>query len=250
MDKRTKSLTTAKLKYIAVISMLIDHFGAAFFIIYTSYYDGTQEFVGADWMYQIMRGIGRTAFPIYCFALVEGFFYTRSRLRYWLRLFLFSLLSEVPFDLALQGHVWKPGTQNVFFTLWIGFSALILIDRILNGAEDKVVKNRINAESVFQTTLCLAVGMSAMLLAYYLRTDYSAFGVLLILIFYAVHDNRRKACLYGYLSMIWEWLCFPAFVLIYFYNGQKGKGLKYFFYIFYPLHLLALYGLRLLVMRG
>lgn len=66
MDLEQKWFSGAMLKWIALISMLMDHFGAAFFVIYTSYYDGTQEFAGADFFYYyILRGIGRTAFPIF-----------------------------------------------------------------------------------------------------------------------------------------------------------------------------------------
>lgn len=238
---RTQSLfTTTGLKLIAVISMLIDHFGAAFFVIYTSYYDSSQDFAGADLIYQVLRGVGRTSFPIFCFVLVEGFYHTRNRYRYLARLFVFSVLSEIPFDLALRGSLWEIGTQNVFFTLWIGCTTLLLIEKVRGcGRGDRV----------FRTSLSIVIGMAGMLFAYFLKTDYSAYGVLLILIFYLFRSDRGKACLCGFLCMIWEWLCFPAFLLLYHYNGQKGKNLKYFFYLFYPLHLLVLYGLRLLALQ-
>ena len=240
MNRTQNLFTTTGLKLIAVFSMLIDHFGAAFFVIYTSYYDSLQDFAGADVIYQVFRGIGRTAFPIFCFILVEGFYHTRNRYRYLIRLLLFSALSEIPFDLALQDKMWETGMQNVFFTLWIGCAALLLIEKVR-------CCNR--GDAVFRTSLSMVIGMAGMLLAYFLKTDYSAYGVLLILVFYWFRCDRRKACLCGFLCMIWEWLCFPAFLLIYHYNGQKGKNLKYFFYLFYPLHLLVLYGLRLLVLQ-
>lgn len=240
MDRTQNLFTTTGLKMIAVISMLIDHFGAAFFVIYTSYYDKTQDFAGADIIYQVLRAVGRTAFPIFCFVLVEGFYHTRNRYRYLARLLVFSVLSEIPFDLALQDGLFERKMQNVFFTLLIGCIAMFLIEKVRDS-------NR--GDPIFRISLGMVIGMAGMLLAYFLKTDYSAFGVLLLLIFYWFRSDRRKACVCGYLCMIWEYLCFPAFLLIYHYNGQKGKNLKYFFYLFYPLHLLALYGLRLLALR-
>lgn len=240
MNEKKELFSSTALKWIAVISMVLDHIGAAFFIIFTSYYDGTEQFAWADeFYYYVLRGIGRTAFPIFCFVLVEGFFYTSDRIRYLCRLFLFSFLSEIPFDLSLCNKIFEPEKQNVFWTLLIGFGAMCLIERVRCMQKGDVI---------FRTSLCGVMGLLSLLLAEGLKTDYSAFGVLLILVFYFFHSDRRKACLWGFICMIWEFWCFPAFLCIYFYNGKKGKGLKYFFYVFYPLHLLMLYGLRKMVL--
>ena len=74
LSGKEHGLSGSTLKYIAIITMLIDHFGAAFFIVFTSFYAGTACFAQADILYQVMRGIGRTAFPIFCFVLVEGLY--------------------------------------------------------------------------------------------------------------------------------------------------------------------------------
>lgn len=229
------------LKYIAVLSMLIDHFAASFFIIYTSYYDKCEDFRWADQIYLLLRGIGRSAFPIFCFVLVEGFLHTKSRIKYMLRLMLFAILSELPFDLALQDSYWEIGSQNVFWTLLIGFLVLWAIEKLRSMHQYDVV---------FRYSASFVVGMVAMLFAELLKTDYSAFGVLLIWVLYELRESRLSACVAGYLCLIWEAWCFPAFLFIYFYNGERGKGLKYFFYSFYPLHLLVLYGVRLFVLNG
>ena len=102
--------SSSTLKMIAVITMFIDHFG--YTVVYWS--DGQGQY------YQLCRDIGRIAFPIYCFLLVEGFFYTRSRLRYTVNLLIFGILSEIPFNLALGAAVRQPGYQNFFFTLSSG----------------------------------------------------------------------------------------------------------------------------------
>ena len=124
------------LKLIALISMLTDHTAAVIFpylmIKYEVYtLDFSMDYAsmalsqgGAGWLYilyQIMRrGIGRLAFPIYCFLLIEGFERTHSRAKYAFRLFLFALISEVPFDLAFHGYRVYLYYQNVFFTLLLG----------------------------------------------------------------------------------------------------------------------------------
>ena len=124
------------LKLIALISMLTDHTAAVIFpylmIKYEVYtIDFSMDYASmalsqglAGWLYilyQIMRrGIGRLAFPIYCFLLVEGFERTHSRAKYAFRLFLFALISEVPFDLAFHGYRVYLYYQNVFFTLLLG----------------------------------------------------------------------------------------------------------------------------------
>ena len=145
------------------------------------------------------------------------------------------LLADEP-----TGNLDPNTSDNVFFTLLIACVAMLLIEKVRDS-------NR--GDPIFRISLGMVIGMAGMLLAYFLKTDYSAFGVLLLLLFYWFRSDRRKACVCGYLCMIWEYLCFPAFLLIYHYNGKKGKNLKYFFYLFYPLHLLALYGLRLLALR-
>ena len=106
-----KGLSGSTLKLIAIITMLIDHIGAA--VIARLLIAGQ----GSEMLYKIyyaMRAVGRVAFPIFCFLLVEGFFYTGSRKKYALRLFGFALLSEIPFDLAFSGKILEFGYQNVF----------------------------------------------------------------------------------------------------------------------------------------
>lgn len=125
-------LSGSTLKWIALLTMLIDHMGAVLLEcgVVQAYnlnlptafsYETSLFFFQAD---RIIRQIGRISFPIFCFLLVEGFHYTSNRKKYALRLFLFALLSEIPFDLALQGTVLEFGYQNVMFTLLFGFLTL------------------------------------------------------------------------------------------------------------------------------
>ena len=111
------------LKTFAIIIMVLDHTGAAvvYPILRRLSITANRELYGQlKFLYSLMRGIGRLAFPIFCFFIVEGFFHTKNRMLYAYRLFLFALLSEFPFDYCLKpGYIyWQK--QNVYFTLLIG----------------------------------------------------------------------------------------------------------------------------------
>lgn len=191
--------------------MLIDHVGAIL-------YPGEHLF----------RYVGRLAFPIFCFLLVEGFIHTRNVWKYMGRLGLFALLSEIPYDLAFHKSFWAPEKQNVFFTLCIGLGMLC----ILNKERESVVK--------------AGVVILAMWAAELLRTDYGFLGVLLIEIFWLARKHRLAG---GILAAGWNFLWQNplqyagalAVIPIAAYNGKKGRSMKYFFYLFYPTHLLILY---------
>ena len=131
-----------------------------------------------------MRGvIGRMAFPIFCFLLVQGFTHTSDKRKYKWRLFVFALLSEIPFNLALM-DTYRFGTSNVIFTLLLGFVALEAIEADWN----LVVRG-------------LAVaGFAA--LAEVLGTDYGASGVLLITVLYLTRGSMAMTALAGMLSVL------------------------------------------------
>ncbi len=228
--KENNGITANTLKWIAVITMFIDHIGAAIFE------RGIVQANG-DWLQfdMMLRMIGRVAFPIYCFLLIEGFVYTRSLIKYGLNLFLFCILSEYPFDLAFRGgFTW--GYQNVFFTLLFG---LLTISGV-SYFEKKTWK--------YKQIAYFLVGAVGAVVAQLCHTDYGAMGVLLIFILYITRNNKGKQCIAGGICFIYEITSILAFVLIYFYNGVRKKGInKYFFYLFYPLHLLFLYGIHLWV---
>ena len=209
-----KGFSGSTLKLIAIITMLIDHIGAA--VIARLLIAGQ----GSEMLYKIyyaMRAVGRVAFPIFCFLLVEGFFYTGSRKKYALRLFGFALLSEIPFDLAFSGKILEFGYQNVFFTLLIGLLTIMLFDEVVKKQEWHPV------------------------LRSALHTDYDAKGVLAILVFYMTRQMRGLQIVAGCLAFCWELPAIVAFIPIAFYNGKRGWNIKYLFYAFYPVHLLVLY---------
>ena len=133
-----KGISGSTIKIVAIVAMLIDHIAAVVLtrqIMAEGYADaimGGQSSL-TSWMAEngslfmintVMRAIGRLGFPIFCFLLVEGFGRSRNIRKYALRLGLFALISEIPFDLALTGRGWDTGYQNVYFTLLLGLLAL------------------------------------------------------------------------------------------------------------------------------
>lgn len=228
LETRFGVLSGFWLKMIAIVTMLIDHLGATLF-------------QNQIWM----RYVGRIAFPIFCFLIVEGFVHTKDVKKYSIRLFIFAIISELAFDFAFYGKLFYWEHQNVFFTLLFGLLCLIAIER--------------NTKTSLQV-ICV---ISAMLLAWVFCTDYGGAGVLLIVCFYLFRDNKLKILIALFLinsilltrfftiEYLWETnRLFKIFIQdfailsilpIGLYNGKRGINMKWFFYLFYPLHLLIIY---------
>ncbi|MDD3174664.1 MAG: TraX family protein [Herbinix sp.] len=151
MKTSKRGISGSTLKLIAIFTMLIDHIGAAvidkvlaakgMYNLDASDIQATQTFLNNNIVlyivYFIMRLIGRLAFPIFCFLLVEGFLHTRNRQKYAIRLAIFSLVSEIPFDLAIFGKTIDMSHQNVFFTLLIGLLVMIGFKAVSDKKRDK-----------------------------------------------------------------------------------------------------------------
>ena len=176
-----KGISGSTLKMIAIVTMVIDHIGAAVLArllmvnglgeLDQTNADAIMQWLSANgalyWTYTIMRMIGRVAFPIFCFLLVEGFLHTHDVKKYAMRLGLFALLSEIPFDLAFSSKILEFNYQNVFFTLFIGLLTMIAY----RAVEEKEEWNQ--ALKVILYILIVAAGMA---LAYFLKTDYAEKG--------------------------------------------------------------------------
>lgn len=210
-------MSSSQLKILAIITMLIDHTGAILFPKIT-----------------LLRIIGRLSFPIFAFLISEGLFHTSNIKAYLLRLFAFALISEVPFDLAFHGRIYDSGEQNIFFTLFLGLAAIVFLQTYL--AKNSVVS--------------IALAGAAALLAEVLHTDYGWFGVVIIIIFYCFKKYQTSGVFvfsvlntgYGLLQSPLQVYAAAASIPILLYNGKKGRlNWKYFFYAFYPVHLLLLF---------
>ena len=241
-------ISGSTLKMIAVITMLIDHFAAGVLGRYMSmrgadYVDWSDMAAYEQWMkqneslmqaYSIMRDIGRVAFPIYCFLLIEGFIHTKSRMKYAGRLLLFAFISEIPFDLLFRGSFMDFSYQNVFFTLFFGMLAMMGMDWAAKRENPLAVK----------VLLTIASAGVCMLAAKLMLTDYAELGVLCIIIMFLLRKNRELQIAAGSCSFLFflnEMAAPYAFISIAMYNGKRGWKMKYFFYLFYPIHLLLLY---------
>lgn len=262
-----KGLPGNFLKIFAALTMLIDH--AALFLVYTKltrseeYLDllfstgATEEQIAAipaDYMnlystYTIMRLVGRIAFPIFCFLLYEGFMHTSNIKRYLLRIGLCALVSEIPFNLMVSrvntgtAKFFYPQMQNTVFTLLLALLMLCGMKHL----EVKELTLKAAMRQMFGQLLCVCAACAA---AFFCRTDYTYQGILLAAVFYYCRNSKKMQIILGCVVFLSTNIAaLLAFIPIAMYNGTLivSKKFKYFFYIFYPAHLLVLYLLSLLV---
>ena len=203
-----KGLSGSALKVIALVSMTLDHI---------AYYLMDESIA-----YDAMRTMGRMAFPIFAFLLVEGYVHTRSVRKYALSLFIFALVSEIPWWLLNHDN-----THNVFFTLLLG---LVAIEGLSN------IGKKFLPYCVLIVTVCG--------IAMWLHVDYEYSGILLVCTFFVFRKHNVMKCLLASLFM-YQYdvigVCMGLAVNLC-YNGQQGfikeQYMKYLFYTYYPLHLL------------
>lgn len=205
-----KFLTSFDLKFIALFSMIIDHIGLCFFPEVAIY-----------------RIIGRVALVLYAFMLVEGFFHTKNVNKYLRKLFVWGIISEVPFDFALSGKLINWEEQNIFFTLLSGLVAMMI------------------CSSRMQFLIKTALVVIIFCVVYFFNFNYSWFGLTIILLFYFFRNNIfLKFMSIGIVNTIaylgsFSLQIFGALGLvpILFYNGKLGKKMGEWYYSIYPLHL-------------
>ena len=232
MNKNYKCINSFILKMIAIITMVIDHVGAVLFP-----------------MNMMFRYIGRISFPLFVFLLVEGSIHTRKIRKYELRMFLFALISEIPFDLAFSNEIVDIHSQNVFWTLTIG---LVMLDLIQNGASyvkshkgKKMQLAWIEGQPIPTIWQFVVVAICGCV-AEALQTDYGMGGILLIYFMWLGRKNIvLQIGMFAVISISFfgsvELPGVIAFLPIFLYNGKKGPSAKYVFYAFYPVHLFILY---------
>lgn len=210
-------LNSFHLKLIAVITMIIDHIGLFFF----------PEHI-------LFRIIGRLSFPIFAFLIVEGFYHTRDIRKYMIRLAGLGVISEIPFDLLTTGKFFDLRHQNVFFTLLIG---LIL----LYGYEKQ-----------YSTFSKVSFAFLILIAGDLFRVDYGAWGVLMIFCFFLFRERMWakivsvaviNVVVFGYIQAF----AVLALLPICLYNGEKGRGYKYFFYLVYPVHLWIIWIIKTMI---
>ena len=238
MKKRIET-TSFSLHILAMAFMLCDHLWGTIV-------------PGNDWL----TCIGRLTFPIFAFLLVEGYFHTRNLKKYALRLLIFALISEIPFNLAMGSRIFYPIHQNV---LWSFLISLGLIHW-----NEKARKSGRLWKRILVGTLSVILGFLVGLLTF---VDFYHAGILMVLTFYFFRGkkwwhyagqllalwyiNTEILGGYGYELVIGgktfflmrQGFALLALIPIWLYRGRQGhhsKAFRYFCYGFYPAHLLIL----------
>ncbi|AQS10284.1 TraX protein [Clostridium saccharobutylicum] len=233
-------MNSSQLKIIAIIGMVLDHIA---WILFPSI--------------DIFHLIGKISFPIFCYMISEGYFKTRNKKKYLLRLLGIAIVSQIPFIITFRvafGQYYN--SFNTIFDLLLGLISIWMYDK-------SKIKSRI--------IIIIIIGILALLF----NVDGDIYGVLIIFIFYKYHDNFKKITK-GYVTItliyllaffIYSVIGLPisqiitfailepillqlsgvliSIILLKFYNGEKGKSLKLLFYSFYPLHLMIIYAIKI-----
>lgn len=230
--KKIQFLSGAWLKLIAIISMLADHVNKALIYPYLYSNHGFLAFVSD--MFDI---IGRIAFPLFCFMLVEGYFKTRSRKKYLLNLLIFGVISEIPFDMSTTASFFNNNWNNIMFTLALVLVTIWSID---------VLKEKMkNLPKILWYLVSFLIVFAMCIVSSILSLDYEYHAILIGYFFYLFHDMPLFAIPFGYASIFKTPWSLLGFGLTLTYNGERGKQNKMLNYWFYPVHLLIIGILRL-----
>lgn len=241
MEKSLKVLNRNQIKYLAIILMTFNHIAH---ILMTS---GTV-------LYEVFEDIGYFTSITMCYFFVEGYFYTHSRRNYAKRLFIFALISEIPYVLAM-GYF----QLNVMFTFLICLLILTVIDSKLN----KFLKVLSVLGLMLLSALCdcaFILPIAAILFRFGRddRKKQTLTWITMCVIFfalnlpsyYSVENQIGYALLHSFYAVI-PWIA-SGIIIMYFYSGKKSEKHiflnKWTFYIYYPLHLLILWEIRYFIM--
>lgn len=251
-------MTQFSLKLLALFCMLSDHFAK---VVLSG--GVLIPYIGAEadlWLRTMMTVIGRIAFPIFAWFTAEACRKTKNPGKYLLRLLIFALLSEAPFQLCFYGAGYlgfQLGCHNVMFTMLLGAAAIIA---------GQYLQKHIHSVAAYMIPAVAAVA-----LGWFLYTDYNAWGVALIILLYYLKDEKARLlfllCWCTVFQLIWhgyngntliwlsgennyklilQWIGMLFSVgFLATYNGEKGRSCKWLFYVFYPVHLLLLYAIRI-----
>lgn len=233
-NRKNIGLTSAALRNLAMVIMLIDHVGAVLL-------------PQVGWL----RAVGRLAFPIFAFLIGEGYRHTSDLKRYMGRLLLFALISEIPFNLLVSGSIRDCDHQNVLFTLLLGLMAIAGIE-----------KGKGCQEAMQSWLLQVGTPLLCIMAAGMLNTDYNWIGVVMVLGFHLFRNRKlpqlilmiylNQFCIQGRtftllgITLQLQAIAVLALLLIWCYRGEKGRGWN-MGYWFYPAHMLVLAALSMLI---
>lgn len=239
MKNKSLEIDSATLHIMAMLLMLSDH-------AWSTLFPGIR----------FLTSIGRLAYPIFAFMLVEGYFHTSDFKKYIKRLLIFALISEIPFDLMISGQWFSPYHQNVLWTCVISLLGIKIIDTIRNKRK------------IWLTLLSgVAIILVSFILGMILFVDYFGAGILISYTFYYFRGRKWWCYLGQLIVMYWlnvemlggycyiidlfghkfeiveQGLALFALIPIWLYKGKQGyhsKAFRYFCYSFYPVHMLVL----------
>ncbi|MBR2295781.1 MAG: hypothetical protein IKA43_00060 [Clostridia bacterium] len=237
--KGAQVLSSNALKIIGALLMVIDHVGMIFFPSMA-----------------IFRIIGRMAFPIFAFCIAEGTRYTKSKLKYFLSVLILGIICQIPMLIL------APSAQlNILIT----FALAILVCYALDYLKKALFCDTPLSQIVIRALLLAVVILAICALSYIKRMEYGAIGCLvpaMASLFYAPSDAPSAlksldttwvhALTMGvgvllqalFADYMWQWIAVFAIPILLFYSGKRGKiKMKWFFYIFYPSHLVLLYAI-------
>ncbi len=226
-------LTSNQLKIIAMISMVIDHIGVYLF-------PHVYSVDGID----ILRILGRIAFPIYALCIAEGCRYTKNKAKYLGLIAAMAVVFQIVFFVFMNSLY-----QGILVTFSLSIITIYAIDSFI---KNKSVLKRILMALIVAIVLFAVYGLPTLIKGFVI--DYGIWGVSLPVILYFANNKKLRLALliifiggWGFYSAFkwWPLLSIPFIAL---YNGERGKAkMKYFFYIFYPLHLVIIYGIGILM---
>ena len=229
------------LKIIAIFSMTCDHLS---YLIFGGF--------------SFLNYIGRIAFPIFAYQITEGYIHTSNLKKYFFRLFMFALISQIPFMLFMSMYT-SPLHLNVFFTLFIGLLAITVYEKL------NKIQTKNNLSHIVYNALGILIAFMLSDFAIFICTDYGYFGVLIIFFFYLFRNKKilmnssfiiLVLIYYGkkllFSPIYTTYLVLTIFTMlpllfINLYNHKKGKDIKYILYLFYPLHFLIIYATNLIL---
>lgn len=224
-------MTSFTIKCIACITMLLDHI----------------KYSGPIFQNVLTMYLGRLSFPLFAFLVSEAYCHTSDLKKYYKRLLIFALISQIPFMLfrTLVGE-WE--MLNIIFTLLLGLTSIMVYDKIKN----KYISIPI--------VICIIVfgeiikvdygwlGVITVFIMYLLRNKKMflplIYGIIVFSYYYSVVGNEYIFDIRNILLILFTW---SSTFIINMYNGEKGKSMKYFFYWFYPIHMLGVYLLHFIL---
>lgn len=223
-------MTNNQLKIIAMISMVIDHIGVYFFPSVT-------------WL----RIIGRISFPIYAYLIAEGCRHTKNRTKYLGIIGVMGILFQIVFFVFMKSLY-----QGILVTFSLSIIIIFSIEALIKG---KGTKDRILA--IFGLGFALFVGFVCprLFADQGFVIDYNIWGISLPVIMYFTPSKKLRVVflvlfitLMALMARPIQWWALMSVPFIALYNGERGRAkMKYFFYIFYPLHLVLLFLIKIII---